>query len=90
MPIKVVDISTTECDKLLALHEGHFCELKATEVAPSKLTRTLAALSNAEGGEVYIGVKEDKTTRTNLWVGFHVAEDANGHIQTFEKPWLDP
>jgi ATP-dependent DNA helicase RecG len=84
MPIKVVDISSTECDKLLGLHEGHFCELKATEVAPSKLTRTLAALSNAEGGEVYIGVKEDKTTRTNLWVGFRVPEDANGHIQTFE------
>jgi ATP-dependent DNA helicase RecG len=53
-------------------------------LARFRLTRTIAALSNAEGGEVYIGVEENKITRTNTWAGFNVPEDANGHLQALE------
>jgi ATP-dependent DNA helicase RecG len=85
MPIPIIDISQMERDKILELRETHFCDLKATLIKPAKLTRTIAALSNAEGGEVYIGVEEDKATRTNTWVGFNVPEDANAHLQVFES-----
>jgi ATP-dependent DNA helicase RecG len=84
MPIPIIDISEAERDKILAIHESHFCDLKAIDIKPAKLTRTLAALSNAEGGEVYVGVEEDKASRTNTWRGFNVPEDANGHLQAFE------
>src|ERR1700733_1007714 len=85
MPIPIIEISEAEVAKILGLHESHFCDVKAIAVKPAKLTRTLAALSNAEGGEVYIGISEDKTTRTNEWSGFNVPEDANGHLQAFES-----
>jgi len=85
MPIPIIDISQMERDKILALRETHFCDLKATPIKPAKLTRTIAALSNAEGGEIYIGVEEDKATRANTWVGFNVPEDANAHLQVFES-----
>ena len=85
MPIPIIDISQMERDKILALRETHFCDLKATPIKPAKLTRTIAALSNAEGGEVYIGVEEDKASRANTWVGFNVPEDANAHLQVFES-----
>jgi len=83
--ISVTDISEGERTKILALHEGHFCDLKSTPIKPGKLTATIAALSNAEGGEVYVGIAEDKATRQNSWAGFNVPEEANGHIQAFEK-----
>src|SRR5438477_12238806 len=84
MPILMVEISQVERDKIIALRESHFCDLKGAAIKPAKLTRTIAALSNAEGGEVYIGIDEDKDTRTNTWLGFNVPEDANGHLQAFE------
>jgi ATP-dependent DNA helicase RecG len=85
MTIPVVEISAAERDKILALAEGHFTELKDTRIAPSKLTRTISALSNADGGEVYIGITEDKTKQARSWKGFNVPEDANSHIQVFER-----
>ncbi len=72
MPIPIIDISQAERDKILALRESHFCDLKGVDIQPAKLTRTIAALSNAEGGEVYVGVDEDKETRLNAWNGFNV------------------
>lgn len=84
MPIPIIDISQAERDKILALRESHFCDLKGVDIQPAKLTRTIAALSNAEGGEVYVGVDEDKETRLNAWNGFNVPEDANGHLQALE------
>ncbi len=72
MPIQIIEISQAECDKILAIREGHFCDVKAVAIKPAKLTRAIAALSNAEGGELYVGIEENKTTRDNTWVGFNV------------------
>lgn len=77
-------MNEAERDKILALSEGRFCDLKATALKPAKLTRSISALSNAEGGALYIGIEEDKNTGTNTWNGFNVPEDANGHLQGFE------
>jgi len=83
VPITVIDISQNERDNVLRLDETHFCDFKAIEIAPAKLTRTIAAFSNAEGGEVYIGIGQDGTRKTS-WAGFPTPESANGHLQAFE------
>ena len=83
--ISVVSISDNELSKLLQMVEGHFCDLKAIEIAPGKLTRTISAFSNSEGGEVFIGIDEDNEKGTRTWRGFDLPESANGHIQTFEE-----
>jgi ATP-dependent DNA helicase RecG len=83
--IKTVNITDAEVAKLLTIQEGHFSDLKAIDIAPAKLTRSLAALSNAEGGELFIGIDEDKKTGTFCWRGFLKPEDANGHLQIFDK-----
>jgi ATP-dependent DNA helicase RecG len=84
MAFPIIDISPAARDKILALPESHFCDLKAMAIQPAKLTRTISALANAEGGEVYIGVGEDKATHEATWNGFNAPEDANGHLQCFE------
>ena len=82
--IDIVEISVEEAEKVLAIEEGHFADLKAIDVAPAKLTRSVAALSNAEGGELYIGVDEDVAKGARTWRGFTNPEGANAHIQVFD------
>lgn len=82
--IPVVDINEREVDKLLAVEEGHFLDLKSLRIAPAKLTISISAFANAEGGELFVGVEEDNTTDNRKWLGFNTMEDANGHIQAFE------
>ncbi len=83
--IIVNDLSELEIEKVLFLEEGHFADIKAVDIKPGKITNTLAAFSNAEGGEVYIGIDEDKQTGKRHWRGFENPEAANGHVQIFEK-----
>jgi ATP-dependent DNA helicase RecG len=85
MTIATVTIGPEERAKVLALAEGHFGDLKAIEIGPAKLTRTISALSNAEGGEVYIGIAESKSKGKREWRGFKNAEQANAHLQVFES-----
>ena len=61
--IRIVAISDAEVSKILAIDEGHFVDVKAIETSPANLTRAIAALSNAEGGELFIGVDENTATK---------------------------
>jgi ATP-dependent DNA helicase RecG len=53
MLINAITISTEEALKLLLLPESHFCDLKAVDIAPAKLTKTISALSKGRrvGGD---------------------------------------
>ena len=79
--IKSIKISDKEVNKLLKMEENHFCDLKAIEISPGKLTKTLAAFSNAEGGELFIGIDDNP----RKWRGFSNVEAANAHIQVFDQ-----
>jgi ATP-dependent DNA helicase RecG len=85
MPIAKHTISATQRDVILGHQEGHFLDVKAIEIAPAKLTKAIAAFANADGGELFIGVAEDKTTGKRSWRGFASVEAANGHLQPFEQ-----
>jgi ATP-dependent DNA helicase RecG len=79
--IDSVKISMKEVKKLLEISESHFCDLKAILVSPGKLSKALAAFSNAEGGELFIGI-EDSPRKCK---GFTNIEAANAHLQVFES-----
>lgn len=81
--ISLLDITEHEARRVLQLDEGHFVDVKAIEITPSRLTKTISALSNAEGGELYVGIDEP-STGVKLWRGFESQEHANGHLQAFE------
>lgn len=81
--IEIAEISGAERDRILTLDEDHFCDLKAIEVSPAKLTRTVSAFANASGGDLFIGITETEFfgAKTRLWSGFKDPEAANAHIQ---------
>jgi len=85
VPLDRASISIDQRDFILVLDEGHFGDLKAIEVTPAKLTKTVSAFANADGGELYIGIDEDKQSGQRAWRGFGDPEAANGHVQAFEE-----
>jgi ATP-dependent DNA helicase RecG len=86
MSIKVIEITDKQLQEVLSYTEGHFLDVKAKEIKPSKLTKTISAFANADGGEVYIGIAENITLPfPHKWEGFTVPENANAHIQVFES-----
>jgi ATP-dependent DNA helicase RecG len=84
MPIDVSVITEPQVQKVVDRLEGHFCDLKSKDIQPAKLTRSIAAFANADGGELLIGVDDLKTEHLRTWRGFSSIEEANGHLQTFE------
>lgn len=84
MPITKFEISQAQQDKILQFEEGHFLDFKSVEIAPGKLSRHISAFSNADGGDLYVGINELRDGNLE-WQGFPNQEDANGHLQIFEK-----
>ena len=84
--IEVISITGAERDRLLALEEGHFGDLKNIEVSTKKLGRSVSAFANATGGELYVGIGESEFmgTKIRTWRGFQDQEAANGHLQSLE------
>lgn len=82
-----VRISKRERDIILAVEEGHFQDLKAKEIKPSKLSESISAFANAAGGEVFIGVREEKhgATKVRRWDGFEDIEEANHILQMLNQ-----
>lgn len=85
MAISVIEINKQAAKIILSCREGHFIDVKSKEIAPNKLSRHLSAFANADGGEMFIGIDEDKQHNEMKWNGFLRQEDANGHIQCFES-----
>lgn len=86
MPVEVNEITAYQRNQILQIEEGHFSDIKSINIKPSRLTKTLSAFANADGGELYIGIEEEKIDRKKVrkWCGFPDQESANGHIQAFE------
>jgi ATP-dependent DNA helicase RecG len=85
MVIESQAITRQQASAILASHESHFIDLKAREIEPSKLTRHLSAFANADGGEVYVGIFENKQTEGFGWRGKDTVEAWNAHIQVIEE-----
>lgn len=87
MSIDAVKITAAQAASILSADEGYFLDLKAREIAPGKLSRSVAAFSNASGGELYVGVDELVTDgqKRRAWRGFADIEAANAHLQVFEQ-----
>lgn len=81
--IQVERLSPKGLQKILSQEEGHFLDFKRKDIQPAKLTKSISAFANAEGGELYVGLSElDQEVE---WAGFATAETANGHIQALEE-----
>lgn len=82
--METVLLSAEEVAKLFARTEGHFLDFKSKEIMPAKLTRSISAFANSDGGELLVGIVEPSSGGPKTWAGFRSHEEANGFIQAIE------
>jgi ATP-dependent DNA helicase RecG len=85
MSIKIEQLSISQAQQIINSEEGQFAELKSLDVTPAQLSKAIAAFSNTDGGDLYIGIIEEGYPKVRRWSGFVNPEAANGHLQLFEK-----
>ena len=51
-------IDAAEVERLFALEEGSYLDLKHSDIQPAKLSRSISAFCNTSGGELFIGIGE--------------------------------
>jgi ATP-dependent DNA helicase RecG len=84
MQFQVSKISKEQISKIVLAQEGQFSDVKAIEITPAKLTNTISAFANTDGGDVFVGIDEIGEEKKRQWRGFADVEAANAHIQTCE------
>ncbi|HAY50272.1 RNA-binding domain-containing protein [Thalassospira sp.] len=91
--MRVQKISAQQLEELVKTEESHFFDFKQSAIQPNKLQRTVVAFSNADGGEVIVGIKDKKvsSSATDRWDGLPNIEDFNGVLQALfnTNPPLD-
>jgi ATP-dependent DNA helicase RecG len=83
MSIPISKITASQKSAILTRSEGHFLDMKGRDIKPSKMSQTLSAFANADGGECYVGISQ-RLDKTFEWDGFASVEDANAHLQVID------
>lgn len=78
-------ISEDEVRSIYSIKEDHFNDFKAKDINGKKLSKAISAFANADGGEIYIGIREERDTKIKHWEGYADSEEANGHVQVIES-----
>lgn len=77
-------ISTADFIQLSTKPEDHFFDRKAAAIKGAKLQKIAVAFANADGGEIYVGItdEKDQPDPAKRWNGTATIEDYNQHIQS--------
>lgn len=85
MVYQETDITNNELLRIFTIEENHFNEFKAKDISGKKFSKSISAFANASGGDVYIGIREERETKIKHWEGFESVEDANPFIQVLDS-----
>ena len=80
-------ITSQEARVIAARDEDHFFDRKAAAIKGAKLQKAAVAFANADGGEVYVGVSDnkDEPDAGKRWRGPELIEAFNQHIQALTE-----
>lgn len=91
--MKTIVLSDAEFSRIATRDESHFFDIKQLSVSGKSLQKIAVAFSNADGGELIVGIKDKKTGEPldDRWEGIADIEQLNSHLQAlFEvRPALD-
>lgn len=80
-------ISAADALMLATRQEDHFFDRKAAAIKGAKLQKVAVAFANADGGEAYVGIadEKDEPIPDKRWNGAPNIEDYNQHIQALTE-----
>ena len=73
-------VTQEEINELLLIQENWLIEKKGKEIKPAKLSRTISAFANTNGGDVYLGIAHEEDKAVYYWDGFDNEEHMNPYI----------
>lgn len=73
-------ISQEEIDNLLLVQEDWLIDKKGKDIKPAKLSKTVSAFANTNGGDIYLGISHAEDKTVYFWDGFDSEESMNQHI----------
>ncbi|GBF37932.1 ATP-binding protein [Leptospira johnsonii] len=81
--MKTLELSERDAIELCKRQESHFHDNKSKLIAPAKLEKIAVAFANADGGEICIGIKDEKEEEDveKRWDGFNKIEAMNSYLQ---------
>lgn len=85
MSYQEVSLSEKEVSEIFDIEENHFNDFKAKEISGKKLSKAVSAFSNASGGDIYVGIREEPKTKIKHWEGFPDVEAANSMLQVLDS-----
>lgn len=82
--MQVREISPADALNLSSQPEGHFYDRKAAQIKGAKLQKLVCAFANSDGGDVYVGIADDKDQQDPVkrWIGAPNMEEFNQIIQS--------
>lgn len=77
------ELTISEANNISSREESHFYDNKPKEIQPAKLEKIAVAFANADGGEICIGIldEKDEPDVEKRWSGFSNYEVMNNHLQ---------
>jgi len=58
LTLAVQNVDADQTENVTHIEESQFSDVKATAIAPAKLSKTISAFANSNGGDLYIGISE--------------------------------
>lgn len=82
--MKAKAIEFSDFEKISERDESHFFDIKSKEIDGKTLQKAVVAFSNADGGELILGIKDKKEAEKpeDRWDGFIDLEKMNGLLQS--------
>ena len=78
-------LSEEKVAQLFQREEDHFTDYKDKRISGKGFSKIISAFANASGGEIYLGIREESTTKLKHWDGFIHTEDANSFLQILDS-----
>lgn len=85
--MEIIDISEQEANDFSSRDESHFFDRKSLQIKPNKVQKLVVALANSDGGEIIVGIADDKDEPdiNQRWQGASTIEEFNGLIQALTE-----
>ena len=74
-------ITPEEINNILLIQEDWLIDKKGKDIKPSKLSKTVSAFANTNGGDIYLGISHTEDKTVYCWDGFDNEESMNQHIE---------
>ena len=73
-------ITLSEIKGILQIQESWLVDKKGKDIRPAKLSKTISAFANTNGGDIYLGISHREKKDEYFWDGFENEEKMNQHM----------